>query len=47
MWRVGQTARPRREYEIQIRIFKCRYRTFTVNELDSVCLNGRAGHGKP
>ena len=35
-------------YEIPVRIFKCSYLvTVCINEWDSVCLNGRAGQGKP
>ena len=49
MWRTGQTARPRRQYKIPARISSYIEIVVTVweNELDSVCLNGWAGQGKP
>ena len=41
MWRAGETATPRRQYVPSVYLNVC------VNKLDSVCLNGWAGQGKP
>jgi len=44
MWRAGQTARPQ---SMKYQFVYLNVDTVRLNELDSVCLNGRAGQGKP
>jgi hypothetical protein len=44
MWRAGQTARPRR---LKYQFVYLNVVIVSLDELDSLCLNGRAGEGKP